>query len=263
MNFHYKNCEMNLIDTPGHQDFSEDTYRTLTAVDSALMILDAASGVESQTLKLFEVCHLQKTPVMAFINKMDREGKDPLDLLDEIEKVLKIKTFPMVWPIGMGQDFRGVYHRLEKKIYVYDKNENKSQTKSVVQMDLDSEKLPGLIGQNLCNKLREDITLLEMAGEDLSKDAYLKGELAPVFFGSALNTFGIEIILNSLVDLAPPPVKRLALEREVTASENSFTAFIFKIQANMDAAHRDRVAFMRICSGKFERNIESASREAR
>lgn len=257
LKFPYKGREVNLIDTPGHQDFSEDTYRTLTAVDSALMLIDAANGVESQTKKLFRVCALQKTPVMTFINKMDREGRDPFELLDEIENVLGINTYPVTWPIGMGQRFRGVYHREKKTLLLFDKNLDNAGVKDPVEIDLSDTKLESEVGQELASQFREEIELLEGAGEGFDIQRYLNGELAPVFFGSALTNFGVQPLLDYLVETAPHPLPRKAIERSVSPDENAFSAFIFKIQANMDPAHRDRVAFMRICSGKFERGMKA------
>lgn len=258
MAFPYKDHKINLIDTPGHQDFSEDTYRTLTAVDSALMLIDCANGVEAQTKKLFQVCAARHTPIMTFINKMDRDGRDPFSLLEEIETVLGIKTYPMTWPIGMGPDFRGVYHRQEKKILIYDQNSDRStQNIPVVDTDLSSSKLDDLIGSDLAQTLRDDIELLEGAGDHFDKKAYLDGKLAPVFFGSALNNFGIETLLDYLIELAPYPLPRETLKEIVDPFNEQFSGFIFKIQANMDPSHRDRVAFMRICSGRFERGMKA------
>lgn len=257
MKFPYKEHEINLIDTPGHQDFSEDTYRTLTAVDSALMLLDVASGVEAQTIKLFEVCKIQNIPVMAFINKMDREGKDPFDLMDEIEKVLGIRCYPMTWPIGMGERFRGVYDRVRGEILIYDKNSDKSRPMKLREFNLNDQAVDTEIGEELAAQLREEIELLEMAGNDFSMDDYLAGKVAPCFFGSALGNFGVERLLDAICELAPKPQGRVATIRHVEPDEDKFSAFIFKIQANMDPSHRDRVAFMRICSGKFERGMKS------
>lgn len=257
MNFPYAGCEMNLIDTPGHQDFSEDTYRTLTAVDSALMMIDAANGVEEQTKKLYAVCSLRKTPVMAFINKMDREGRDPFALLEEIEQVLGIGVVPITWPIGMGERFRGVYHRLNRQLLIYEKGTERSKPVPLKNMELDFDELRTLLEPEEAENLIAEIELLDGAGDSLDKEKYLAGELAPVFFGSALYNFGIEPLLQALVEIAPPPTPREALERVVQPTESKFSGFIFKIQANMDPAHRDRVAFMRICSGKFERGMKA------
>lgn len=236
LKFAYAGYEVNLIDTPGHQDFSEDTYRTLTAVDSVIMLIDAASGVEEQTKKLFAVCRMRKTPVMAFINKMDRDGHDGFHLLSEIEDVLGIACFPMTWPTGSGRDFVAVYDRMVEKMSFVEPHQT---------LDLD-----------LQQALYEDLEMLEGAGEPYSQQAYLRGELAPVFFGSAITGFGVKTMLEALLKIAPPPGPRQARERLVRATEPAFTAFIFKIQANMDPSHRDRVAFMRICSGVFTRNMK-------
>jgi len=257
MNFPYAGCEMNLIDTPGHQDFSEDTYRTLTAVDSALMMIDAANGVEDQTKKLFEVCRMRKTPVMAFINKMDREGRSPFELLEEIEQVLGIGVVPITWPIGMGYNFQGVYHRLDRKLVIYEKDAERSKPIPLKNTNLTLEELQKVLDQEAAETLMAEIDLLDGAGDSLDHSRYLKGELAPVFFGSALNNFGIEPLLQALVEIAPAPLAREAIERAVQPHEDKFSSFIFKIQANMDPAHRDRVAFMRICSGKFERGMKA------
>lgn len=257
MKFPYKNHEINLIDTPGHQDFSEDTYRTLTAVDSALMLIDCANGVESQTKKLFHICSLQKTPIMTFINKMDRDGRDPFELMEEIEQVLGIATYPVTWPIGQGDLFQGVYHRALGELHLYDKKADRSQIVPLKGVSLDDPELAKIIGEEAATDLLTEIELLDGAGDHFEKDKYLKGELAPVFFGSALNNFGIEILLEHLISLAPRPLPRKASQRLVAPDEKKFSAFIFKIQANMDPAHRDRVAFMRICSGKFERGMKA------
>lgn len=257
MAFPYKDHHINLIDTPGHQDFSEDTYRTLTAVDSALMLIDAASGVEAQTKKLFEVCHMQKTPVIAFVNKMDREARDPFDLMEDIENVLNIGTYPVTWPIGMGDRFRGVYDRVNHQLLLYNKDSDRSKPVPLQDLSLDSPLVKAELGEELTETLIEEIELLEGAGDSFHIEDYLEGKIAPVFFGSALNNFGIETLLDNLIKLAPSPIERKAIERVVKPDEPKFSAFIFKIQANMDAAHRDRVAFMRICSGKFERGMKA------
>ncbi len=257
MKFTYLDHEINLIDTPGHQDFSEDTYRTLTAVDSAVMLIDAANGVEAQTKKLFEVCRLRKTPIIAFINKMDREGRDPFELLDEIEKVLGIACYPVTWPIGMGDRFRGVYDRAESEFHFFEKNADRSRPIQKKIIKLNSPDLDAEIGQEEAGTLRDEVNMLQGAGEDFTIEKYLSGSIAPVFFGSAMNNFGVETLLEALIKLAPSPTPREAVERTVQATENKFSGFIFKIQANMDPAHRDRVAFMRICSGKFERGMKA------
>ena len=257
MAFPYKNFDLNLIDTPGHEDFSEDTYRTLTAVDSALMLIDAANGVEAQTLKLFKVCRGRNTPIMTFINKMDRPGKDPFELLEELDSVLGIKTCPINWPIGSGDEFVGVYDRFTKQITLYDKKSDRSKKLEVQTLTVEDEKLKDFLSAEMREKLEEDIELLDVAGDAFDKQAYLDGDLAPVFFGSALNSFGIEPFLDSFIQHAPSPLPRETEERIVEPTEEKFTAFVFKIQANMDPAHRDRVAFLRICSGIFERGMKA------
>ena len=250
LKFSYQGKEVNLIDTPGHQDFSEDTYRTLTAVDSTLMLLDAAQGVEAQTKKLFHVCHMQKTPVIAFVNKMDRDGRDPWDLLEEMEQVLGLETFPMVWPLGSGEGFQGLYHRLTETLQLF-------ATNSHHHAPYQSHQFKELLCQrDDLEELCEHLELLEVAGRSWNREAYLRGELAPVFFGSAIKELGVRCMLDFLVDTAPAPKARQARERVVMPEEEKFSAFIFKIQANMDPAHRDRVGFMRICSGVFERDMK-------
>ena len=257
MKFTYEGCEMNLIDTPGHQDFSEDTYRTLTAVDSALMLMDAANGVEDQTKKLFEVCARRKTPIMGFVNKMDREGRDPWELMEEVETVLGIRVSPVTWPIGMGPRFRGVYHRHNRELLLYERGAERSRPVPLKGMALDSPLVREELGDELTDQLILDIELLDGAGDTFSLEKYRAGELAPMFFGSALNNFGIEPLLAALIDIAPAPMSRQAEEREVKPNEEKFTAFVFKIQANMDPQHRDRVAFIRICSGFFQRGMKA------
>lgn len=259
MKFSYLGAEINLIDTPGHQDFSEDTYRTLTAVDSALMLIDAANGVEAQTRKLFEVCAMQKSPVIGFINKMDREGRDPFELLDEIEKTLGIHTYPMTWPIGMGDRFRGVLNRASGMIHVFEKGESYSEKASSMDIPLDSQEALELLGPEVTEQLKGDLELLDGAGTEFDRTAYLQGKLAPIFFGSALNNFGVQMLLENLISMAPSPLPRHAKQRAVDPLEEKFTGFVFKIQANMDPSHRDRVAFIRICSGKFERGMKAFS----
>ncbi len=257
MNFPYAGYEVNLIDTPGHQDFSEDTYRTLTAVDSALMLIDAANGVEAQTKKLFEVCAMQGSPVMAFINKMDREGRDPFALIEEIEQVLGIQCAPITWPIGMGDRFAGVYHRLTREILLYEKGAERSRPVPIKELSLDSPELIEAVGRELAETFLAEISLLDGAGTPFDRDEYLAAKQAPVFFGSALNNFGVEPMLQAICNIAPEPQPRDGSLRHVHPSEEKFSAFVFKIQANMDPAHRDRVAFMRICSGKFERGMKA------
>lgn len=254
MGFEYNNYKINILDTPGHQDFAEDTYRTLTAVDSVIIAVDSAKGVETQTRKLMEVCRMRHTPVMIFVNKMDREGKDPFELLDELEEELKISVRPLSWPIDSGQRFKGVYNIYQEKLDLYTPSKQ-SVTESINFKDINSPELEKHIGNNLAAKLRDDIELINGVYPELDVNMYLKGEIAPVFFGSALNNFGVKELLDCFVQIAPSPRPVEAVEREVKPSEPNFTGFIFKIHANMDPNHRSCIAFVKICSGKFERNV--------
>jgi peptide chain release factor 3 len=256
MKFSYKNFEINLLDTPGHQDFSEDTYRVLTAVDSALMLIDGAKGVEAQTKKLLEVCRMRNTPVITFMNKFDRECNNPFDLLDEVESVLKIQCCPLTWPIGMGRDFKGVYDLNEKCIRVFHSDQKRHEFDTITFKDLNDPKLEELIGADYARQLRDDMELLEGAGTPFSVEDYISGKVTPVFFGSALRNFGVYEFLQRFLELSPAPQPREAVERTIAADETKLTGFIFKIQANMDPSHRDRIAFMRICSGKFTRGMK-------
>ncbi|MDP4225652.1 MAG: peptide chain release factor 3 [Bacteroidota bacterium] len=253
MGFEYDGVKINILDTPGHQDFAEDTYRTLTAVDSVIIVIDCAKGVEAQTLKLMEVCRMRNTPVMVFINKMDRPGNDPFDLLDEIEKELKIKVRPLSWPIGGGRYFKGVYNMYEKKLKLFKPNTT-DQDHSVEIDDLKSPVLEKYLDDKFVSKLREETNLIEGVYPKFDHNEYLAGHLAPVFFGSALNNFGVHELLNCFIDIAPTPKVFTTVERKVLPEEPKFTGFIFKIHANLDPNHRDRIAFVRVCSGKFERN---------
>jgi len=256
LQFDYQQFRINLLDTPGHQDFSEDTYRTLSAADSAVMLIDNAKGVETQTKKLFEVCRLRDLPIFTFINKLDREGRDPLELMSEVEQLLGIQCVPMTWPIGMGQSFRGVYDRENKLIHLF-KAAFHGQKKLMTQtISLEDAETATLLGDHAMSTLRHDLELLEMAGTPFSKDAFLKSTVTPVYFGSALTNFGVEPFLQSFIELAPPPAAYSSDGQTVAPESDQFSAFVFKIQANMDPAHRDRVAFMRICSGHFERQME-------
>lgn len=255
MKFTYRDFEINLLDTPGHNDFSEDTYRVLTAVDSVLMVIDSVKGVESQTKKLLEVCRLRSTPIMTFINKLDREGREPLDLIDEIESVLQIQCAPMTWPVGMGKRFRGTYHLYRKELTFFDPDAEQGTGQIATMNDLADPRLDELLGSQV-EELRNDVELLEGAAHPFEEEAYLAGLQTPVFFGSAINTFGIQQLLDTFVDHAPSPLPRAAQSRVVSPYEEPFTAFAFKIQANMDPAHRDRIAFFRICSGKFTRGMK-------
>ncbi|MDJ0653478.1 MAG: peptide chain release factor 3 [Xanthomonadales bacterium] len=250
MQFRYGDRIVNLLDTPGHADFSEDTYRTLTAVDSALMVIDCAKGVEERTIKLMEVCRLRTTPIFTFINKLDREGRDPVDLLDEVEDILKIQCAPVTWPIGMGKRLKGVYHLLNDQVLLYESGKNYVTQEAEVINGLDSPELDEALGP-MATELRDEIELVQGASHAFDKEAYLRGELTPVFFGSAINNFGVTPLLDAFVEHAPTPQGRETESRLVDPGEEKFTGFCFKIQANMDPAHRDRVAFVRICSGSF------------
>ena len=255
MKFNYRDFEINLLDTPGHQDFSEDTYRVLTAVDSALMVIDSAKGVETQTGKLMEVCRMRNTPIITFINKLDREGLDPLDLLADIEEKLQIECVPLSWPIGMGKGFKGVYDLHRKQITLFTPSKDTRPEDCVVVNDLADPQLDDLLGGYAADKLREDIELLHGAANPFDHDEYLKAGQTPVFFGSAINNFGVREMLDAFVELSPPPGPRATTTRMVDPAEETFSGFTFKIQANMDPAHRDRIAFFRICSGKFTRGM--------
>ena len=252
MEFDYNNYKINILDTPGHQDFAEDTYRTLTAVDSAIIVVDSAKGVETQTRKLMEVCRMRKTPVIIFVNKMDREGRDPFDILDELEKELQIKTCPLSWPINQGAKFKGVYNIYEQKLDLFTPNKQKVTEK--VEVDITSKDLDAHVGDSDASKLREDLELVQEVYPTFDNASYKAAETAPVFFGSALNNFGVQELLDCFVEIAPSPRPTKAEEREVKPEEPKFTGFIFKITANIDPNHRSCIAFCKICSGKFVRN---------
>ncbi|EHL32847.1 peptide chain release factor 3 [Legionella drancourtii] len=255
MQFVHNQHVMNLLDTPGHEDFSEDTYRTLTAVDSALMVIDVAKGVEDRTVKLMEVCRLRDTPIMTFINKLDREGREPIDLLDEVESVLGIKCAPVTWPVGMGKRFKGIYHRYEDIVYLYEPGKNAQKQDAIQIKGLDNPQLDELLGDS-AQELRDEIELVKGASHEFDLDEYLAGKMTPVYFGSAINNFGIKELLDDYVRYAPGPQSRLAQERTVLASEEAFSGFVFKIQANMDPKHRDRIAFLRVCSGAYKKGMK-------
>ena len=255
MQFDYRDHVVNLLDTPGHQDFSEDTYRVLTAVDSALMVIDAAKGVEAQTIKLLNVCRMRDTPIITFINKMDRETRDPVELLDEVESVLKIECAPVTWPIGMGKTFRGVYHLLRDEILLFTPGEEKANQNVEIIKGIDNPRLAEMFPLEI-ERVKSEIELLKGASHPYDLDAFLAGTRTPVFFGSAINNFGVREILNALIDWAPAPRSRDATVRVVAPVETPFSGFVFKIQANMDANHRDRIAFLRVCSGRFERGMK-------
>lgn len=254
MQFIYQNCVINLLDTPGHADFSEDTYRTLTAVDVALMVIDAAKGVEARTLKLLEVCRLRNIPIVTFINKMDRDAKEPIDLLDEIEKTLNIRCAPMTWPIGMGKSFRGIYHLLENNIYLFESGMGDRIYQPKMIHDIDHPDAVSLL-RDSAPGLADEIELLKIASHNFDTNAYLQGQLTPVYFGSALSNFGISQLLNDFIHYAPETQPRATLTRMVKPDETSFSGFVFKIQANMDPKHRDRIAFLRICSGRYQKGM--------
>lgn len=254
MSFEYRNKLINLLDTPGHKDFAEDTYRTLTAVDSVVLVIDCVKGVEEQTERLMEVCRMRDTPVIIFINKMDRDGKDPFDLLEEVEKKLNIRTQPLSWPINMGRDFKGVYNIHDKSLLQFSANQKATDEDLITLPDLSDSALDELLGERDAAKLREDMELINGVYESFDAEEYLAGHLAPVFFGSAVNNFGVKDLLDTFVQIAPSPRPRMTDKREVRPDEDKFTGFIFKIHANIDPRHRDRVAFLRVCSGKFERN---------
>lgn len=255
MQFVHNAHVMNLLDTPGHEDFSEDTYRTLTAVDSALMVIDAAKGVEERTLKLMDVCRLRDTPIMTFINKLDREGQEPIELLDEIESVLKIRCAPVTWPIGMGKRFRGIYHIGQDKVYLYQSGKNAQKQEAVIIDGILNPALDETLGE-LAEELRADMELVQGASHPFNLDEYLSGQLTPVYFGSAINNFGIKELLDDFATFAPNPRPREAEQRMVVPSEKTFSGFVFKIQANMDPKHRDRIAFLRICSGSYHKGMK-------
>ena len=252
MQFPYEGRIVNLLDTPGHADFSEDTYRVLTAVDSALMVIDVAKGVEERTIKLMEVCRLRDTPIMTFINKLDREGRNPIDLLDEVESVLGIQCAPVTWPIGMGSRLKGVAHLLTGEVHLYEQGRNFTRQDSTIFASLDDPGVEARIGADMLREVREELELVEGASHAFDIHAYLAGQQTPVFFGSAVNNFGVQLLLDFFVEHAPSPAPRMTTTREVQPEEAAFTGFVFKIQANMDPMHRDRVAFLRVCSGRYD-----------
>jgi peptide chain release factor 3 len=252
MQFPYNDRIVNLLDTPGHADFSEDTYRTLTAVDSALMVIDSAKGVEERTIKLMEVCRLRDTPILTFINKLDREGREPIELLDEVETILNIQCAPITWPIGMGKGFKGIFHLLNDSVHLFEPH---SKEAGEIIQGLDNPRLDELFG-SMAEDLREEIELVRGASHEFDLDAFLAGQLTPVFFGSAMNNFGVTELMDSFVEYAPAPQPRETKTREVESTEDKFSGFVFKIQANMDPKHRDRIAFLRVCSGKYTKGMK-------
>lgn len=255
MQFPYKKRIVNLLDTPGHEDFSEDTYRTLTAVDSVLMVIDGAKGVEARTIKLMEVCRLRDTPILSFINKMDRDVRDPIEVLDEVEDVLKIRAAPINWPLGMGKEFKGVYNLYTDTIHVYKGGRGHAIPDDIKIQGLDSPEVDALLG-SYADDVRDEIELVRGATHKFDLDAYLAGELTPVFYGTALGNFGVREMLDGFVEWAPTPLARETNVRVVPSDEETFSGFIFKIQANMDPKHRDRIAFMRVCSGRYTRGMK-------
>jgi len=257
MQFPYEGKIVNLLDTPGHADFGEDTYRVLTAVDSALMVIDVAKGVEERTIKLMEVCRLRDTPIMTFINKLDREGKDPIELLDEVETVLGIQCAPVTWPIGMGQRLKGVVHLISGEVHLYEPGRNFTRQDSTIFPSLDAPGVAERIGAELLQQVRDELELVQGASHPFDVDAYRAGQQTPVFFGSGVNNFGVQPLLDFFIEHAPPPQARATTGRQVDATEEKLTGFVFKIQANMDPQHRDRVAFMRVCSGRFSAGMKA------
>lgn len=252
MQFPYKDCIINLLDTPGHEDFSEDTYRTLTAVDAALMVIDAVKGVEARTIKLMEVCRLRNTPIITFINKLDRDSREPIELLDEIERLLNITCVPMTWPIGMGKYFKGVYHIGADQTHLFHSGKGHTMQEVEVTSGFGTPELEAECGDVLL-EAQDSLELVQGAGAFFDQELFLDGQITPVYFGSASNNFGVQQILDALVSFAPPPLPRPTETRMVSSSESAFSGFVFKIQANMDANHRDRIAFLRICSGQYEK----------
>lgn len=254
MQFPYQDCIINLLDTPGHEDFSEDTYRTLTAVDAALMVIDAVKGVEERTIKLMEICRLRSTPIITFINKLDRDSLDPIELMDEIERILAIQCAPITWPIGMGKLFKGVYHLSQDNVLLFEPGKGHIIQHPQVIKGINSPLLDEKCGI-VIEEFREQLELVKGASHTFDQKAFLQGKLTPVYFGSALNNFGVSEILNALVDYAPPPQARATDNRQVEPQESNFSGFVFKIQANMDPAHRDRIAFLRVCSGNYQKGM--------
>ncbi|MBT8114511.1 MAG: peptide chain release factor 3 [Arenicella sp.] len=252
MQFVYDDKMINLLDTPGHADFSEDTYRTLTAVDSALMVIDIAKGVEERTIKLMDVCRLRTTPIMTFVNKMDREGRDPLEVIDEVESVLDILCAPMTWPIGMGKQFRGIYRLYDDKIHLFAGRPGNRESEDQFIVGLSNAELDDVLG-DVARQLREEIEIVRAASNAFDMELYLSGDLTPVFFGSAISNLGVDELMHKFAELAPPPQGRVAESRTVSSAEEDFTGFVFKIQANMDPSHHDRIAFVRITSGQFNK----------
>lgn len=256
MTFEYTDCTVNLLDTPGHKDFSEDTYRTLTAVDSAVMVLDAAKGIEEQTRKLFEVCRLRDMPIITFINKMDREAQEPFALLDEIEHTLALDVTPVTWPIGMGERFKGCYDLIHDTFYLFEAGQGERLQEGIELKGVDDPRLAEIVPERELVTFREEVEMVRAMCKPFDRKAYLEGHLTPVFFGSALNNFGVRELLQAICSTAPAPLPQAAVERTIMPEEEKFSGFVFKIQANMDKQHRDRIAFVRICSGTYKRGMK-------
>ena len=255
LQFEYQNCQINLLDTPGHQDFSEDTYRTLAAADNAVMLIDAAKGLEPQTRKLFEVCKLRSLPIFTFVNKLDRPGRSPLELLDEIEQELGLQTYAVNWPIGMGDLFQGVYDRRSQQIHLFERSQHGSREAIDTAIDLGDPRIESLLEQGLYHQFKDELELIEGAGSELDLEAVHQGKMTPVFFGSAMTNFGVELFLDAFLDYALKPGNHESNQGEIEPTYPDFSGFVFKLQANMDPKHRDRVAFVRVCSGKFEKDM--------
>jgi peptide chain release factor 3 len=254
MGFSYNGFNINLLDTPGHKDFAEDTYRTLTAVDSVILVVDCVKGVEEQTERLMQVCRMRNTPVIIFVNKLDRSGKDPFDLMDELEEKLKIQVRPLSWPINMGSDFKGVYNLYRRQLDLFTASKTHVEKDVIRLRSLAESQLDQLIGSSDASQIREDVELIEGVYESFEVNEYREGKLAPVFFGSAINNFGVKELLDTFIEIAPSPGQKQTTQRVVEAKEEEFSGFVFKIHANLDPKHRDRIAFLRVCSGRFERN---------
>ncbi len=255
LQFEYQDCQINLLDTPGHQDFSEDTYRTLAAADNAVMLVDAAKGLETQTRKLFEVCRLRSLPIFTFVNKLDRPGREPLELLDEIEQELGLQTYAVNWPIGIGDRFKGVFDRRSQQIHLFERSAHGSREAKDTVIDLGDPRLEELLAQDLYYQLKEDLELIEGIGPELDLELVHQGKMTPVFFGSAMTNFGVQLFLDAFLNYALKPEGRLSSLGEIPPTYPEFTGFVFKLQANMDPKHRDRVAFVRVCTGKFEKDM--------
>ncbi|MBW4647323.1 MAG: peptide chain release factor 3 [Kastovskya adunca ATA6-11-RM4] len=255
LQFSYKDCQINLLDTPGHQDFSEDTYRTLAAADNAVMLIDVAKGLEPQTRKLFEVCRMRGLPIFTFVNKLDRPGREAIDLLDEIEQELGLQTYAVNWPIGIGDRFKGVFNRRTKQIHLFERSAHGAREAHETIIDLGDPRIEELLEQDLYYQLKEDLEIIEGVGPELDLDLVQQGKMTPVFFGSAMTNFGVQLFLNAFLDYAQKPEARNSTEGEIPPTYPEFTGFVFKLQANMDPKHRDRVAFVRVCTGKFEKDM--------